>query len=161
MPKWKKFSKYLVLNLFSIISLKRFGRIHHFSSAKNSIVTCRTLIIFVILIVLLCIVYKLKPGLQPYFASVNFGSLFLGYLIYSLQLISFGIMNAQLFDSNVRQVVFTIVLYLVTINIYSYTLLWPPGIQYLLMFFFPYISGRSIFQVGTKKTSRLHLFLVI
>lgn len=105
------------------------------------------MIIYTILIVLLCIVYKLKLDPHAYFATVNYGILLLGYIFYSLQLIAFCIMNAQIFDSNVRAIIFTFVLYIASINVFSSALSWPTGIQYLLMFFCPFISGRSLFQV--------------
>lgn len=70
-------------------------------------------------------------------------------------------MNAQLFDSNVRQIVFTLVSYIVAVNIYSYTLLWPPGIQYLVMFFIPYISGRSVFQVRTQVGKSISSLIIV
>jgi len=108
------------------------------------------MIIFVILIVILCIVYKFKFKPYAYFDTVNYGTLFLGNIIYSLQLVSFCIMNAQLFDSNVRAIIFTFVIYFVSNSLFSWIILWPPGIQYLLMFFIPYIAGRSLFQVKKK-----------
>src|SRR5438105_2399391 len=107
----------------------------------------RTMIIFLFLLILLCVTYKVKLKPYAYFDTVNFGTLFLGNIMYSLQLISFCIMNAQLFDSNVRAIIFTIAIYFVTTFTYSYIVLWPTGIQYLLMFFFPFIAGRSLFQV--------------
>ncbi|CAF4199938.1 unnamed protein product, partial [Adineta steineri] len=58
----------------------------------------RTLIILCFLTILLCIIFKLKLKSDAYFNTVNFGILFIGYFIYGLQLISFCIMNAQLFD---------------------------------------------------------------
>ncbi len=106
--------------------------------------------IFLILIFVLCIAYILKLKPYAYFDTVNYGILFLGNIIYSFQLISFCIMNAQLFDSNVRAIVFTFVIYFVSTNIFSWSVLWPPGIQYLLMFFCPYIAGHSLFQVKKK-----------
>jgi hypothetical protein len=105
------------------------------------------MVIILVLIILLCIAYKLKLDPDAYFNTVNFGTLFLGLFIYSFQLISFCIMNAQLFDASVRAVVFTFIIYFVFGNLYSITMLWPPGIQYLLMFFIPYMAGRSLFQV--------------
>ncbi len=107
------------------------------------------MVIYLVLIILLCIVYKTKFKEYAYFNAVNYGTLFLGNLIYSLQLVSFCIMNAQLFDSNVRAIIFTFVVYFVSSSIFSYTISWPPGIQYLLMFFCPFIAGRSLFQVNT------------
>jgi hypothetical protein len=108
----------------------------------------RTTVIIFILTLILSIVYKLKLKPDAYFNTVNFGTLFLGNFIYGLQLISFCIANAQLFDANVRAVVFTFIIYFIFGNLYSVTMLWPPGIQYVLMFFFPYIAGRSLFQVN-------------
>jgi hypothetical protein len=107
----------------------------------------RTMIIFLILIILLCITYKIKLKPYAYFDTVNFGTLFLGNIIYSFQLVSFCIMIAQLFDSNVRAIIFTFIVYFIANYIFSYTTLWPLGIQYLLMFFCPYISAQSLFQV--------------
>ncbi|CAF1375172.1 unnamed protein product, partial [Rotaria sordida] len=106
----------------------------------------RTMFILFILILLLSIVYKLKLNPDAYFNTVNFGILFVGNIIYGLQLISFCIMNAQLFDTNVRAVIFTFVFYYVIYYISSFTNSWPPGIQYILMFFCPYIAGHSLFQ---------------
>jgi formate/nitrite transporter FocA (FNT family) len=102
---------------------------------------------------LLGVAYKLKLKPYAYFDTVNYGTLFLGNLMYSLQLISFCIMNAQLFDSNVRAIIFTLAIYLISSNIFSYTILWPLGIQYLLMFFVPFITGQSLFQVRHYSTT--------
>ncbi|CAF3715850.1 unnamed protein product [Rotaria sp. Silwood1] len=104
----------------------------------------RTLIILCLLILFLCIVLKQKPN--GYFLTVNFHILFLGYLIFSLQLISFCIMIAQLFDKNVRAQLTIFVIYLLSLKIYSYTIFWPTTIQYLLIFFCPHIAGYSLFQ---------------
>ncbi|CAF4107133.1 unnamed protein product, partial [Rotaria sp. Silwood2] len=104
----------------------------------------RTLIILCLLILLLCIVLKQKPN--EYFLTVNFHILFLGYLIFSLQLISFCIMIAQLFDKKVRAELTVSIIYLVSSKIYSYTIFWPTSIQYLLIFFCPHIAGYSLFQ---------------
>ncbi|CAF4093815.1 unnamed protein product, partial [Adineta steineri] len=106
----------------------------------------RTLIIICFLTILLCIVYKLKLKPDAYFNTVNFGVLFLGYFIYGLQLISFCIMNAQLFDKSVRAVLVTFFIYALSRFIYSYAIVWPTAIQYILIFVSPYIAGRSIFQ---------------
>ncbi|CAF4589424.1 unnamed protein product [Rotaria sp. Silwood1] len=106
----------------------------------------RTMVILLILVLLLSIVFKIKLNSNAYFNTVNFGILFFGNIIYGLQLISFCIMNAQLFNSNVRAIIFTIVFYYVVYNISSFTIFWPPGIQYVLMFFCPYIGGHSLFQ---------------
>ena len=105
------------------------------------------MVIIFILIIILCIAYKLKLKPDAYFNTVNFGTLMLGLFIYGLQLVAFCIMNAQLFSTNVRAVVFTFFIYFLFGNLSSITMLWPPGIQYLLMFFIPYMAGRSLFQV--------------
>ncbi|CAF4356920.1 unnamed protein product, partial [Adineta steineri] len=81
-----------------------------------------------------------------YFHTVSPGFLFLGYLIYALQLISFCIMNAQLFDKTIRAVLGTFFIYVLSRFIYSYAIVWPTAIQYILIFISPYIAGRSIFQ---------------
>jgi hypothetical protein len=107
----------------------------------------RTLIILCILILCLCIVYKLKLKPDAYFNSVNFRILFSGYLIFGLQLISFCIMNAQLFDKNVCAIIGTFVIYLTSSIIFTHSIVWPVTIQYVLIFFSPYIAGHSIFQV--------------
>ncbi|CAF2516694.1 unnamed protein product [Rotaria sp. Silwood2] len=106
----------------------------------------RTMVILLILILFLSIVFKIKLKPDAYFNTVNFATLFFGNIIYGLQLISFCIMNAQLFDTNVRAVIFTFVFYYIVFSISSFTVSWPPGIQYVLMFFCPYIAGHSIFQ---------------
>ncbi|CAF3811478.1 unnamed protein product [Rotaria magnacalcarata] len=106
----------------------------------------RTMIIFIILILFLSIAYKLKLKSDAYFNTVNFGIIFLGNITYALQLISFCIMNAQLFNTNIRAVIFTLVIYFVAYNIYSLTITWPSSVQYLLMFICPYIAGHSLFQ---------------
>ncbi|CAF4875435.1 unnamed protein product, partial [Rotaria sp. Silwood2] len=92
----------------------------------------RTLIILCLLILLLCIVLKQKPN--GYFLTVNFHILFLGYLIFSLQLISFCIMIAQLYDKNIRAELTTFVIYLLSSKIYCYAIFWPTSIQNLLIF---------------------------
>ena len=109
---------------------------------------CRTLIIYVVIIVLLCIVYKLQFKPDAYFSTVNYVTLFVGHFVYALQLISFCIMTAQVFDANVRAVLVTLATYYLSALLHSWALTWPPGVQYILIFFFPYIGGRSIFQVG-------------
>ncbi|CAF1011366.1 unnamed protein product [Rotaria sordida] len=106
----------------------------------------RTLIILCLFILLLCIVYKLKLKPDAYFNTVNFGILFIGYLILGLQLISFCIMNVQLFDKNVRAILGTFLIYLISLIVFSYSIVWPTGIQYVLIFFSPYIAGHSLFQ---------------
>jgi phosphatidylserine synthase len=107
----------------------------------------RTLIILSLLTLLVCIVYKLKLQPDAYFNIVNFGILFFGYLIFSLQFISFCIMNAQLFDKNVRAILGSLFIYLLSLIIYPYIILWPTAIQYILIFLSPYIAGHSLFQV--------------
>ncbi|CAF3720568.1 unnamed protein product, partial [Rotaria sordida] len=104
----------------------------------------RTLIIFCLLILLLCIVLKQQPN--GYFLTVNFGILFLGYLILGLQFISLCIMIAQLFDKNDRAQLTITFIYVLSSNIYSYTIFWPTPIQYVLIFFSPHIAGYSLFQ---------------
>ncbi|CAF4673197.1 unnamed protein product, partial [Rotaria sp. Silwood2] len=106
----------------------------------------RTLIILCLLILLLCIVYKLKLKPDAYFNSVNFRILFFAYFIFGLQLISFCIMNVQLFDKNVRAILGTFVIYLISLITFAYNIVWPVAIQYVLIFFSPYIAGHSIFQ---------------
>ncbi|UJR08477.1 hypothetical protein I4U23_012744 [Adineta vaga] len=106
----------------------------------------RTLIILCILSLLLCIIFKLKLKPDAYFNTVNFGILFIGYLIFGLQMISFCIMNAQIFDKNVRAVLANLFIYLVSIIVFPNILLWPTAIQYVLIFFSPYIAGHSLFQ---------------
>jgi hypothetical protein len=120
--------------------MKFFFKIHWISFS-------RTLIIILLLILLLCIVYKLKLQPDAYFNTVNFGVLFIGYFIFGLQLISFCIMNAQLFDKTVRAVLGTFLIYLLSIIIYPYIIVWPTAIQYVLIFFSPYIAAHSLFQV--------------
>jgi hypothetical protein len=105
------------------------------------------MMILVILVILLCLVYKLKLGPNAYFNTVNYGTLLLGNLVFSLQLISFCIMNAQLFNVNVRAIVGTFAIYFLSTFVYTWIISWPIGLQYLLMFFCPYIAGRSLFQV--------------
>ncbi|CAF3666934.1 unnamed protein product [Rotaria sp. Silwood1] len=106
----------------------------------------RTMVIVLLLTLLLTIAYKLKLKPDAYFNTVNFAALFFGNLIYGLQLISFCIMNAQLFDTNVRAIIFTFIFYFIASNIYTLTISWPPSIQYVLMLFCPYIAGHSLFQ---------------
>ncbi|CAF3806236.1 unnamed protein product [Adineta steineri] len=113
---------------------------------NNFIQAIRTLIILCFLTVLLCIIFKLKLKPDAYFNTVNFGVLFIGYFIYGLQLISFCIMNAQLFDRSVRAVLVTLFIYGLSIFIYPFIIVWPTAIQYILIFLSPYIAGRSIFQ---------------
>ncbi len=105
------------------------------------------MIIFLILIILLCIVLKLKLITAAYFNTVNIGILFLGYFIVSLQLISFCIMNAQIFDSSIRAIVVTLIIAVISIKIHSWTILCPSSVQYVLIFFSPIIAHRSLFQV--------------
>lgn len=116
------------------------------------------MIIYLILILLLCFIYKLNLKPYAYFDTVNYGILLLGNLIYAFQLTSFCIMNAQLFDKNVRAIIFTFVLYFVANNIFSWAILWPPGIQYLLMFICPFVAGRSLFQVRKILVQEYFLF---
>ncbi|CAF3487847.1 unnamed protein product [Rotaria sp. Silwood1] len=106
----------------------------------------RTFIIIFLLTLLLCIVYKLKLKPDAYFNTVNFGILFIGYLIFSLQLISFCIMNVQLFDKNVRAILGTFLIYMISLIVFPYSIVWPTAIQYVLIFFSPYIAGHSLFQ---------------
>ncbi|CAF3912977.1 unnamed protein product, partial [Adineta steineri] len=106
----------------------------------------RTLIILCFLTILLCIIFKLKLNPHAYFNTVNFGILFIGYFIYGLQLISFCIMNAQLFDKTIRAVLSTFVIYVLSLCIYPFIIVWPTAIQYILIFISPYIAGHSIFR---------------
>ncbi|UJR08715.1 hypothetical protein I4U23_012972 [Adineta vaga] len=104
----------------------------------------RTLIILGILILLLCFALKQQP--YGYFLNVNFGFLFLSYFIYSLQLISFCILIAQLFDRNVRAELTIFFIYVLSSSIYSNVIYWPKGIQYLLIFLIPHFAQYSLFQ---------------
>jgi len=110
--------------------------------------TFRTMFILLILIILLCAMFKITLDLDAYFNEIKFGILVLGYIIYSLQLISFCIMNAQIFDSTIRATIITFIIYLASFFIYSWAIFWPTGIQYVLIFFSPYIAGHSLFQVS-------------
>jgi hypothetical protein len=107
------------------------------------------LIIFTFLTILRCVVLTIKLKKYAYFNSVNFGILFVGYIIYSLELISFCIMNAQLFDKVVRTVLGTLLIYGVSYAINPYIVVWPSAIQYILIFFSPFIGGYSLFQVSS------------
>ncbi len=91
--------------------------------------------------------YKLKVGPYAYLNAVNFGIPFFGYLILSVQLISFCIMNTQLYDKNVRAILGTIFIYIISLIIFSNMTQWPTAIQYLLIFISPHIAGHSLFQV--------------
>ncbi len=122
----------------------------------------RTIIILVVLILLLCIALKIKLNPDAYFNTVNFATLFLGYFIYGLQLIAFCIMNAQIFNANVRAIIFTFVIYYLSNTVSSWTNAWPAGIQYILMFFSPYIALRSLFQVRNLRAESLFInFLIL
>ncbi|CAF4553933.1 unnamed protein product, partial [Rotaria sp. Silwood2] len=55
-------------------------------------------------------------------------------------------MNVQLFDKNVRAILGTFVIYLISLITFAYNIVWPVAIQYVLIFFSPYIAGHSIFQ---------------
>ncbi|CAF4318595.1 unnamed protein product, partial [Rotaria sp. Silwood2] len=113
---------------------------------NNIAQSIRTLVILCLLTLLLCIVYKLKLKPDAFFNTVNFGILILGYLIYDLQLISFCIMNVQLFDKNVRAILGTFLIYVVSLIVFPYSIVWPTAIQYVLIFFSPYIAAHSLFQ---------------
>jgi hypothetical protein len=89
----------------------------------------RTMIIYAILILLLCIIYKLKINQSAYFNHVNFATLFFGNLVLALQLVSFCIMNAQLFEVNVRAIVATFIIYSLSTYLHSLAIPWPAGIQ--------------------------------
>lgn len=118
--------------------------------AKSKYLICfshRTMIILVMLVLMLCIVFKIKFNPYGYFDTVNFGSLFLGYIIFSIQLVSYCIFNAQIFDSNARAIIFTIVFHLAIGQISNTIFQWPTAIQYILMFFYPYLGEWTIFQV--------------
>lgn len=148
MIKLKKFLKYLGSNLSWIVLLIQLGKIILAEKIKlYYLFLSRTLIILFILILSLCFMYKLKLQPDAYFNSVSFPILFFGYLIFGLQLISFCIMNAQLFDKNVRAIGCTFLVYLASLIIFSNSIAWPVSIQYILIFFSPYIAGHSIFQV--------------
>ena len=115
------------------------------------------MVILLILIILLCIMFKINFHPDAYFNTVNFGILFLSYIIFSLQLISFCIMNAQIFDSTIRATIITSIIYLISFLIYSWAILWPAGVQYVLIFFSPYIAGHSLFQVRKMHSIRDYL----
>ena len=108
----------------------------------------RTLIILSILTLLLCIVFKFNFNPHAYFDTVNFGVLFLSYFILSLQFISFCMMNAQLFQTNIRAGICTVSIYILSLIIYSYMIFWPTSIQYPLIFLNPFIASHSLFQVS-------------
>ncbi|CAF0858674.1 unnamed protein product [Adineta steineri] len=113
---------------------------------NNFVQAIRTLINICFLTILLCIMFKLTIKSNAYFNTVKFGVLFIGYFIYGLQLISFCIMNAQLFDKSVRAVVCTLSIYGLSIHIYPFIIVWPTAIQYISIFLSPYIAGHSIFR---------------
>ena len=56
-------------------------------------------------------------------------------------------MNVQLFDKNVRAILGTFFIYILSLIIYAYGTLWPTGVQYIFIFLSPYIAGHSLFQV--------------
>ena len=99
------------------------------------------------IVILLCVVYKFKLRPTAYFNHVHFLTLLLGNLAYALQLVSFCVMHAQLFDVNVRAIVTTFVIYSVAIFLFSRIIVWPVGMQYFFIFVCPFIGGRSLFQV--------------
>jgi hypothetical protein len=105
------------------------------------------MIILLILVTLLSVILQLKLLPDAYFNTVSFGIIFIGYLILSLLLISFCIMTAQIFDSSIRAIVATFAIYCLSAIIHGWVMFWPVGIQYVLIFFSPFIAGRSIFQV--------------
>jgi hypothetical protein len=107
-----------------------------------------SMVIYLILILLLCIVYKLKLNPHAYFNYVNIGTLVLSNVILAVQLVSFCIMNAQLFDANIRAIIATLIIYFLSTNIHSWMILWPVSIQYIFIFISPFVAGRSLFQVG-------------
>ncbi|UJR37764.1 hypothetical protein I4U23_030457 [Adineta vaga] len=106
----------------------------------------RTLVILIVFIVLLCIVCKIKFQDNAYFNTVNFAVLFFGFLMYGFQLIAFCIMNAQIFNTNIKAVVFTLAICFISNYVYTWILAWPVGIQYILIFICPYFGVRSLFQ---------------
>ncbi|CAF3863736.1 unnamed protein product [Adineta steineri] len=55
-------------------------------------------------------------------------------------------MNAQLFDKTIRAILGTFFIYGLSGIIYSYTIVWPTAIKYILIFVSPYIAGYSIFH---------------
>lgn len=105
------------------------------------------MIILVIFVLIICIACKTKFNGEAYFNTVNFGTLFIGFFIYGFQLIAFCIMNAQMFSSNIRAVVFTLLLCFVANYVYTWILAWPAGIQYVLILLCPFFGVRSLFQV--------------
>jgi hypothetical protein len=56
-------------------------------------------------------------------------------------------MNAQFYDKNVRAILGTIFIYIISLIIFSNMTQWSTGIQYLLIFISPHIAGYSLFQV--------------
>ena len=107
----------------------------------------RTFAILFILTLILCIVYKHELNPNAYFNTVSYIILLFAYLIYSLQLISFCIMNVQLYDRNVRAILANLFIYILSLIIYSYMIIWPTAIQYIFIFLSPYIAAHSLFQV--------------
>jgi hypothetical protein len=108
----------------------------------------RTMIIYAILILMLCIIYKLKINQSAYFNHVNFATLFFGNLVLALQLVSFCIINAQLFEMDVRAIVATFIIYSFSTYLHWLAIPWPTGIQYIFVFISPFVAAHSIFQVG-------------
>jgi hypothetical protein len=108
------------------------------------------MIIYIILILLLCIIYKVKLSPDAYFNHVNFAVLFFGNLVLALQLVSFCVMNAQIFEVNVRAIVGTAIIFFLSTYIHSTLIQSPAGLQYFFIFISPFIASRSIFQVSTE-----------
>ena len=105
-----------------------------------------------ILTVILCGVFDLRVGGNAFYNTVGFLNLLLAYLILGWQMISFCIMNAQLFDSQVRAVIAFGITYYGAESLFNLAVLWPTGIQYLLIFLCPFIAGRSISQVQSTQS---------
>ena len=104
------------------------------------------------IIILLCVVYKVKFQPTAYFNHVPFLTLLVGNLVYALQLVSFCIMHAQLFDANVRAIVATFLIYFLAIFLFPRMIVWPVGMQYFFIFVCPFIGGRSLFQVRDDRS---------
>ena len=115
----------------------------------------RTMILLVFLTVLLCIIFKIKLQPDAYFNTVNIGTCLFAYLIYSLHLISFCILNAQFYDKIIRAILGTIFIDILSIILFSNMTQWPVAIQYILIFLSPSIAGYSLLQVSRFEQSEI------
>lgn len=113
------------------------------------------MILLCILTLLLCIIFKIKLQLYAYLNTVQFGTCFLGYLIFNFHLISFCIMNAQFYDKTIRAILGTIFIDLLAIILFANMTQWPVAIQYILIFLSPSIAGWSLFQVSRFDSGRI------